>query len=47
MLNNDRLVGRTLDDASGVDTGCKELARRLGGGCGLAVSHVGLAAADV
>lgn len=31
VLNNDRLVGRIFDDAT-VDTGCKELARRLGGG---------------
>lgn len=48
VLNSDRLVGRTFVDI-GVDTGCKELARRLGGfvlggGWGLAVSHDGRAA---
>lgn len=44
VLNNDRLVGRVFDDATTFGSCCKELARRLGGGCGLDVSHVARAA---
>lgn len=43
VLNNDRRVGRLFAVVAivGVTLCCKELARRLGGGWGLAVSHVG------
>lgn len=46
VLNNDRRVGRLFAVVAivGGTLCCKELARRLGGGCGLAAccwSHVG------